>query len=117
MSMSVKPSETCTEWTKIPKRMQHQFFELAAKEASRAKIRLLEDQTKLVEIKKLLRFKDASLNDEWKKWRICVVDGSDSPVMSERVGGRFGAYGVTYHIYEGLELVEEDYYVGESFDM
>jgi len=41
--------------------MQHQFFELAAKEASRAKLRLLEDKTKLVEIGKLLEFKDATL--------------------------------------------------------
>jgi len=114
--MSAKPSETCTEWTKIPKRMQHQFFELAAKEASHAKLKLLEDKTKLVEIKKLLKFKDVALNDEWKKWRICVVDGSDSPVMGERVGGRFGAYGVTYHIYEGSELTEEDYYSGQFVD-
>jgi hypothetical protein len=114
--MSVKPAETCTEWTKIPKRMQHQFFELAAEEASRAKLRLLEDKRKLVEIGKLLKFRDAIPNEEWKEWRICVVDGSDSPVMSERVGGRFGAYGVTYHIYEGLELVEEDYYSGQFVD-
>jgi hypothetical protein len=116
MNMSAERSETCTEWTKIPKRMQHQFFELAAKEASRAKQRLLEDQPKLVEIGKLLRFKEGVFNEEWKKWRVCVVDGSDSPVMSERVGGRFGAYGVTYHIYEGLELVEEDYYSGQFVD-
>lgn len=114
--MSVKPSETCTEWTRLPRKMQHRFFELAAEEASRAKLRLLEDKAKLVEIRKLLTFKNAIVNDEWKKWRICVVDGSDSPVMSERVGGRFGAYGVTYHVYEGLELVEEDYYSGQFVD-
>jgi hypothetical protein len=114
--MSVKPAETWSEWTKIPRRMQRQFFELAAEEASRAKFRLLEDKRKLAEIGKLLKFRDAALNEEWRKWRICVVDGSDSPVMSERVGGRFGAYGVTYHIYEGLELVEEDYYSGQFVD-
>jgi hypothetical protein len=96
--------------------MQHQFFELAAREASRAKLRLLEDKSKMVEIEKLLKFKEATINDEWGKWRVCVVDGSDSPIMSERIGGRFGAYGATYHIYEGLELVEEDYYSGQFVD-
>jgi hypothetical protein len=110
-------SERPTDWTKIPRRMQHQFFELAAKEASRTKSRLLEDKTKLAEIGKLLKFADIVPNDEWKDWRICVVDGFDSPVMSERVGGRFGAYGVTYHIYEGLELIEEDYYSGQFVDV
>jgi len=115
--MGTKIEEQSTEWAKIPKRMQHQFFELAEKEALRTKIRLLKDKPKLLEVCRLLKFKDIPTSEEWKKWRVCVVDGSDSPVMSERVGGRFGAYGVTYHIYEGLELVEEDYYSGQIVDL
>ena len=55
-------------------------------------------------------------NDEWKDWRVAVVDGSDSPVMSERIGGRFGTYGATYHIFEGLDLVDEEYYSGDYSD-
>jgi hypothetical protein len=115
--MGTKIEEETTEWSKIPKRMQHQFFELAEKEALRTKTRLLKDKAKLLEVCKLLKFKDVPASEEWKKWRVCVVDGSDSPVLSERVGGRFGAYGVTYHIYEGLELVEEDYYSGQIVDL
>jgi hypothetical protein len=116
MNMSVAPSETCTEWMKIPKKMQHEFFELAEKEARRTKTKLLKDKARLLEICKLLKFMEVPANKEWENWRICVVDGSDSPVMSERVGGRFGAYGATYHIYEGLELVEEEYFSGQIVD-
>lgn len=115
--MGAKIAEQSTEWAKIPKRMQHQFFELAEKEALRTKTRLLKDKAQLLKICRILRFMDIPTSEEWKSWRVCVVDGSDSPVMSERVGGRFGAYGVTYHIYEGLELVEEDYYSGQIVDL
>jgi len=110
MGMGVKLGEEFTEWAKIPKAMQHQFFELAEKEAMRTKARLLENQAKLDRIRRLVKFRDVPQSNEWKRWRVRVVDGSDSPVMSERVGGRFGTYGATYHIYEGLELVEEDYF-------
>ena len=115
--MGVKLGEEFTEWAKIPKAMQHQFFELAEKEAMRTKARLLENQVKLDRIRRLVKFRDVSESNEWKGWRVCVVDGSDSPVMSERVGGRFGTYGATYHIYEGLELVEEDYFSGLVIDL
>ena len=115
--MGAKTAEQSTEWAKIPKRMQHEFFKLAEKEAQRTKTKLLEDKAKLLEICRLLRFMDVPTSEEWKSWRICVVDGSDSPVMSERVGGRFGAYGATYHIYEGLELVEEEYFSGQLVDL
>lgn len=117
MGMGVKLGEEFTEWAKIPKAMQHQFFELAEKEAMRTKARLLENQVKLDRIRRLVKFRDVSESNEWKGWRVCVVDGSDSPVMSERVGGRFGTYGATYHIYEGLELVEEDYFSGLVIDL
>ena len=117
MGMGVKLGEEFTEWAKIPKAMQHQFFELAEKEAMRTKARLLENQAKLDKIRRLVKFRDVSESNEWKGWRVCVVDGSDSPVMSERVGGRFGTYGATYHIYEGLELVEEDYFSGLVIDL
>jgi hypothetical protein len=115
--MESETSKRIPEWTKIPKKMQQQFFEFAQKEARETKTRLLKDRAKLVEIGKLFRFRDVPLNEEWKNWRVCVVDGTDSPVMSERVGGRFGAYGVTYHIFEGMKLVEEDYYSGQVVDL
>ncbi len=101
------------DWVKIPSKMQTQFFELAEKRAKNVKAKLLEDKKKLEKLRKLLTFSRIQENDKWKDWRIAVVDGSDSPVMSERIGGRFGTYGATYHIFRGLDLVEEEYYSGD----
>jgi len=102
------------DWVKIPSQMQYQFFELAEKQAESIKAKLLRDKEKLAKIGKLLEFERIPENDEWKEWRIAVVDGSDSPIMSERIGGRFGTYGATYHIFQGLDLVEEEYFSGNS---
>jgi len=113
----MKPSiEQFPEWVKIPKQMQYQFFELAEKQAKQIKAKLLRDKEKLSKIGELLKFERIPENDEWKNWRIAVVDGSDSPVMSERIGGRFGTYGATYHIFQGIDLIEEEYFSGQFFD-
>lgn len=106
-------TEEFPEWVKIPTRMQYQFFDLAEKQARNIKAKLLKDKEKLNSLSKLLKFHRIPENDEWKNWRIAVIDGSDSPVMSERMGGRFGTYGATYHIFQGLDLVEEEYFSGD----
>jgi len=36
--------------------------------------------------------------------------------MSERIGGRFGTYSAGYHIFRGMELVEEEYFSGYMTD-
>ncbi len=103
------------DWVKIPTRMQYQFFELAEKQAEMMKGKLLRDKERLNKIKGLFQFKRIPENDDWRNWRIGIVDGSDSPVMSERIGGRFGTYGATYHIFQGLDLIEEEYIGGQYF--
>jgi hypothetical protein len=110
--MKPKTIEQFPDWVKIPSQMQYQFFELAEKQATLIKAKLLRDKEKLNNLGKLLKFKKIPENDEWKNWRIGVVDGSDSPILSERIGGRFGTYGATYHIFQGLNLVEEEYFSG-----
>jgi hypothetical protein len=104
------------DWVKIPAKMQNQFFELAEKQTKEIKAKLLRDKAKLESLSKILSFSQIAENDDWKNWRIAVVDGSDSPVMSERIGGRFGTYGSTYHIFQGLDLVDEEYYSGDYSD-
>jgi hypothetical protein len=104
------------DWVKIPAKMQNQFFELAEKQTKEIKAKLLRDKAKLESLSKILTFSQIVENDDWKNWRIAVVDGSDSPVMSERIGGRFGTYGATYHIFQGLDLVDEEYYSGDYSD-
>jgi hypothetical protein len=104
------------DWVKIPAKMQNQFFELAEKQTKQIKAKLLRDKAKLESLSKILAFSQIADNDDWKNWRIAVVDGSDSPVMSERIGGRFGTYGATYHIFKGLDLIDEEYYSGDYSD-
>jgi hypothetical protein len=104
------------DWVKIPAKMQNQFFELAERQTREIKAKLLRDKAKLESLAKVLAFSRIAENDDWKNWRIAVVDGSDSPVMSERIGGRFGTYGATYHIFQGLDLVDEKYYSGDYAD-
>jgi len=113
-----RPSEQAQfpEWTKIPVSMQHQFFELASKEAERTKSRLLEQKKKLENLRRSLRFERIEESDEWKNWRIAYVDGSDSPVLSERIGGRFGTYSAGWNIYHGDELEGEQYFSGNMVD-
>ena len=114
--MKVTVSERFPDWVRIPSKMQYQFFELAEREAERTGKRLEEQQLKLEELKRLLKFERIPESDDWKDWRIGVVDGSDSPALSERIGARFGAYGATYHIYQGLDLVKEEYFSGSMID-
>lgn len=108
--------QSSPDWLKLPVKLQHQFFEHATAEAERTKRVLLEQKKKLEEIGKLLSFKPIPEDDSWKDWRIAVVDGSESPVMIERVGGRFGTYSAGYHIFQGMELVEEEYLSGYMTD-
>jgi hypothetical protein len=117
--MEPAPPEEFPDWAKLPKKMQQDFFELAEKEARKIKTRILGNRSKIVELGKKLKpkFENVRSNDEWKKWRVCMVDGTESLAMSERVGARFGAYGATYHIFEGMDLVGEDYYSGQLVDM
>ncbi len=48
-------------------------------------------------------------SDEWLKWRVAVVDGSNSPTTSERLGIRVGTYCASYIIFEGKQQVDEGY--------
>jgi hypothetical protein len=108
--------QSSPDWLKLPIKLQHRFFEHAASEAQRTKKLLLEQKEKLDETRKLLSFRPIPKDDSWKDWRIALVDGSDSPVMSELVGGRFGTYSAGYHIFQGMELVDEEYFSGYMID-
>ena len=104
------------DWVKIPVSMQHQFFELAATEAQKTKSRLLEQKKRLEQLRASLEFEDVRESDEWKDWRIAYVDGSDSPVVSERLGARFGTYAAGWNVYRGDKLQTEEYFSGRMVD-
>lgn len=107
-------------WLKLPQPLQHQFFKLAEKEAKRCKERLQKMQQKLRSLCDVIRGRPIPDSDEWKKWRVAVVDGSNSPTTSERLGIRVGTYCASYLIFEGLQQVDEGYisrcYVTEQLE-
>jgi len=110
----MQPKEEYSDWSKIPVMLQHRFFELANEEAKRTKIRISENARKLEGLRHFIHFKALPENDDWKDWRIACVDGSDSPVASERVGARFGTCAAGYMIFEGDRFTgEEEYFSGE----
>src|SRR5713101_3370956 len=106
MAQSTIPS---TDWARIPVRLQHQFFIHAEAEAKILKKRLERQQEVLKQLQNDLPFRKVEANDEWKKWRIACIDGSFSPTLSERLGARYGVYAAGYMIFQGPELVEEEY--------
>jgi len=93
-------------WVKLPQPLQHQFFKLAEREAKRCKERI--------------KGKPIPDSDEWRRWRVAVVDGSNSPTTSERLGIRVGTYCASYLIFEGMQQVDEGYvsrcYIDEQLE-
>lgn len=96
-------------WLKLPQPLQHQFFKLAEKEAERCKERLQTIQRKLRSLGEVIKGRPIPDSDEWRKWRVAVVDGSNSPTTSERLGIRVGTYCASYLIFEGIQQVDEGY--------
>ena len=107
-------------WRKLPQPLQHQFFKLAEKEAERCKERIQRIQRKLRILSEEVKGRPIPDSDEWRKWRVAVVDGSNSPTTSERLGIRVGTYCASYLIFEGLQQVDEGYvsrcYVTEQLE-
>ncbi|MEE9586032.1 MAG: DNA double-strand break repair nuclease NurA [Nitrososphaerales archaeon] len=100
---------TIPDWMKIPVVLQHQFFKHAQEEAERCKRRLNERFKRIKLLAKHIETKPIPKSDEWKNWRVAVVDGSNSPVTSERLGSRYGVYCAGYMIFEGDQPVEEGF--------
>lgn len=112
MSQPPITEEEFSDWVKIPVTLQHQFFELARAEAEKIRKRLLEERKKLDELRKHFSFRGVEVDDDWRKMRVVCVDGSDSPVMTEKLGGRFGTFAGGYLVFDGDRIVGEDYLSG-----
>ncbi|MEM1994523.1 MAG: hypothetical protein QXW32_03485 [Nitrososphaerales archaeon] len=79
-----------SSWFKLPPPLQHQFFKLAEEEARRCKARMQRMQQKIRSLSSVVKGKPILDSDEWLNWRVLVVDGSNSPTTSERLGIRVG---------------------------
>jgi len=96
-------------WLKLPQPLQHQFFKLAENEAEKCKERIRRIQQKIRSLSAVIRGRPISDSDEWRKWRVAVVDGSNSPTTSERLGIRVGTYCASYLIFDGMRQLDEGY--------
>lgn len=94
---------------KLSPDLQHQFFKHAADEAIRCKAILEEKSKKIEGLRKYVKTESIPENDEWKDWRVAVIDGSNSPATSERLGSRYAAYCAGYLIFKGVQQVDEGY--------
>ncbi|MBI2184583.1 MAG: DNA double-strand break repair nuclease NurA [Thaumarchaeota archaeon] len=103
------------DWTRMPAELQHLFFVRAEEEARRCKQLLLEKADRLKDLAAFVRTEELPETVGWEKMRVAVVDGSNSPSTSERLGGRFGTYCAAYLIFEGKKVVDEGYSAGHIF--
>lgn len=94
-------------FSKLPAKLQVEFFELAAAAASKISRMLQMENLRLVELKNLLRFRNIP-DGSGDKIRIGVVDGSTSPQLSERLGFRVGVYVASYMVFDGDEIISDD---------
>lgn len=106
------PQDQPTAWMKLPSQLQHQFFKDAEREAEKVKQSLAEKLARIETLKKSIRTEKMAKDEDWKRFRIAAVDGSNSPATSERLGVRYGAYSAGYMIFEGSKIVDEGYRSG-----
>lgn len=97
---------------KMPVALQHQFFAEAEAAAAECKQQLLQRNSRLDWLRPFIKTHSIPESDDWRRWRVAVVDGSSTPTTSERLGGRYGVYSAGYLIFEGSKQVEEGYLSG-----
>jgi len=93
--------------SKLPPKLQEEFFELAGEAAKKVAERLREEERKLLELKKFIKLRSISMNLAGDL-RVGVVDGSSSPRLSERLGYRMGVYTGCYMVFDGGEIISDN---------
>jgi len=93
--------------SRLPPRLQEEFFELAGRAARRVAEELRREKERILELRKHLRFRPIPKGLA-KDLRVGVVDGSSSPRLSERLGYRIGVYTGCYMVFDGGEIISDD---------
>lgn len=92
--------------SKLPGRLQLDFFEMADEAARQAAERMRRERERLRRLREVLKFRKIPEAD-FGKLRIGAVDGSSSPTFSERLGYRIGVYTACYMVFEGEEIISD----------
>ena len=105
MQMSEEFEESAI--SRLPPRLQEEFFELAERAARRVAEELRREEERILELKRHLKFRSIPRGLA-KDLRVGAVDGSSSPRLSERLGYRVGVYTGCYMVFDGGEIVSDD---------
>jgi len=92
--------------SRLPPRLQEEFFELAGRAAKRVAEELKREKERILELRKYLRFRSIPKGLA-EDLRVGVVDGSSSPRLSERLGYRIGVYTGCYMVFDGGEIISD----------
>jgi len=105
-----EPEEFFPDWSKMPRILQQRYFELAEKEAKRMMKRASKYAEMRTWLSGMLRFTPLKPFGDWEDLVVACVDGSDSPIISSRVGVRYGLFASASMLFRGIDnLGVEDY--------
>ena len=105
-------AEEYIEWIKLPHDLQAKFFQEAEREAERIIKRINDVQEELNKLRPLLEKNFRRLGKPREAEIVSAVDSSRSPVLSERLGIRYGVFATARLKIRGLERLGEEYEVG-----
>lgn len=100
------------EWIKLPQDIQHKLFQIAEQESGKIREVLTKLEAELNRVKEIIkpsRIKKLEPSDKIVK--VAAIDSSRSPVLSERLGVRYGVFSVGVTFLQGNER-EEMYEAG-----
>lgn len=105
-------AEELIEWVKLPQDLQHRFFELAWGEAEKLTETVQQLNQQLKDLKEKLQPYIETLPSSDKTLTVAAVDSSRSPVLSERLGVRYGVFATGTVFVKGVEKRKEDFRAG-----
>ncbi|MGP3667562.1 MAG: DNA double-strand break repair nuclease NurA [Candidatus Bathyarchaeota archaeon] len=105
-------AEELIEWVKLPQDLQHRFFELAWGEAEKLTETVQQLNQQLKDLKEKLQPYIETLPSSDKTLTVAAVDSSRSPVLSERLGVRYGVFATGIVLVKGVEKRKEDFGAG-----
>ncbi len=100
-----------TAVSKLPPRLQYEFTSMVNEAAEALSKRLQEESGRVERLRKFLAFRNIGgehSGEDYRGFRVGVVDGSISPELNERTGRRLGVYTVSYMVFEGMKVVSDD---------
>lgn len=107
--------EELPDWSRMPKVLQQRFFELAEAEAERLFRLRIENFKKIGEMRKSLPIERLIPHEGWNDMLVACVDGSDSPVTSDRVGVRYGLVAAGYKLFRGMDPIDVEEYMSDYY--